>query len=54
MNVTKHRIKLATMEPNQVADEIGDFVVRQVLEMDKTGSGGRAVWRRGQHFGLQR
>ncbi len=37
MKVTEQRIKLATLEPEQVADEIGDFIVRQVLEMDKTG-----------------
>lgn len=37
MKLAEQRIKLATMNPQQVADEIGDFVVRQVLEMDKTG-----------------
>jgi NAD+ synthase len=37
MKATEQRIKLATMEPKQVADEIGDFIVCQVLEMDKTG-----------------
>jgi NAD+ synthase len=37
MEITEQRIKLASMKPEQVADEIGDFIVRQVLEMDKTG-----------------
>jgi NAD+ synthase len=31
------RIRLAKMNPQQVADEIGDFIVRKVLEMNKTG-----------------
>lgn len=37
MQLTEQLIKLASMDPEQVADEIGDFIVRQVLEMDKTG-----------------
>ena len=37
MNTPESRIKLATMDPKQVADEIGDFIVRKVLEMKKTG-----------------
>jgi NAD+ synthase len=31
------RIKLAKMNPKQVADEIGDFIVRKVLDLNKTG-----------------
>ena len=31
MNTPESRIKLATMDPKQVADEIGDFIVRKVL-----------------------
>jgi NAD+ synthase len=31
------RIKLAKMDPQQVADEIGDFIVRKVLDLNKTG-----------------
>ena len=30
-------IKLAKMDPKQVADEIGDFIVRKVLALNKTG-----------------
>lgn len=37
MNTPEPRIKLASMDPEQVADEIGDFIVRKVLEMKKTG-----------------
>jgi NAD+ synthase len=37
MNASEPRIKLAKMNPKQVADEIGDFIVRKVLEMNKTG-----------------
>ena len=31
------RIKLAKMDPRQVANEIGEFIVRKVLELNKTG-----------------
>ena len=37
MKTPESRIKLARMDPKQVADEIGDFIVRKVLEMKKTG-----------------
>jgi len=37
MKVPEQRIKLARMDPTQVADEIGDFILRKVLEMKKTG-----------------
>ena len=37
MKAPERRIKLATMNPKQVADEIGDFILRQVLEQNKTG-----------------
>jgi len=37
MNAPEQRIKLARMDPKQVADEIGDFILRKVLEMKKTG-----------------
>jgi NAD+ synthase len=37
MKVPERRIKLAKMDPKQVADEIGDFILRKVLEMKKTG-----------------
>ncbi len=37
MKTPEPRIKLARMDPKQVADEIGDFIVRKVLEMKKTG-----------------
>jgi NAD+ synthase len=37
MQITEQKIKLPTMDPEQVADEIGDFIVRQVLAMDRTG-----------------
>ena len=35
MKTPESRIKLARMDPKQVADEIGDFIVRKVLEMKK-------------------
>ena len=38
MKAPERRIKLAKMDPKQVADEIGDFILRKVLEMKKTGS----------------
>jgi NAD+ synthase len=37
MQIAEQKIKLPKMDPKQVADEIGDFIVRQVLAMDKTG-----------------
>jgi NAD+ synthase len=37
MRVPEQRIKLAKMDPKQVADEIGAFILRKVLEMKKTG-----------------
>ena len=37
MKAPEPRIKLARMDPKQVADEIGDFILRKVLEMKKTG-----------------
>jgi NAD+ synthase len=37
MKVPERRIKLAKMDPQRVADEIGDFILRKVLEMKKTG-----------------
>lgn len=37
MTAREQRIKLATMDPGQVTDEIGDFIVRTVLKLDKTG-----------------
>ena len=37
MKASERRIKLAKMDPKQVAEEIGDFIVRKVLEMKKTG-----------------
>ena len=37
MKAPAQRIKLAKMDPKQVADEIGDFILRKVLEMKKTG-----------------
>ena len=37
MKAREQRIKLATMDPAQVANEIGDFIVRTVLKLDKTG-----------------
>lgn len=37
MNAPQRRIKLARMDPTQVAEEIGDFILRKVLEMKKTG-----------------
>ena len=37
MKPPERRIKLAKMEAKQVADEIGDFILRKVLEMKKTG-----------------
>src|SRR5512146_629439 len=33
----ERRISLARMHPAQVADEIGDFILRKVLDMKKTG-----------------
>ena len=37
MKPREQRIKLATMDPKQVADEIGDFIIRTVLKLNKTG-----------------
>jgi NAD+ synthase len=37
MKAPERRIKLARMDSKQVADEIGDFILRQVLEQNKTG-----------------
>ena len=37
MKAPEQRIKLARMNSKQVADEIGDFILRQVLEQNKTG-----------------
>lgn len=37
MKEPERRIRLARMNPTQVADEIGDFILRKVLEMKKTG-----------------
>jgi NAD+ synthase len=37
MKVPQPRIKLASMDPKRVADEIGDFILRKVLAMNKTG-----------------
>jgi NAD+ synthase len=37
MKAPEQRIKLARMNPKQVADEIGDFILHQVLEQNKTG-----------------
>jgi NAD+ synthase len=37
MKAVERRIKLARMDASQVADEIGDFILRKVLEMKKTG-----------------
>ncbi|HOX59535.1 MAG TPA: NAD(+) synthase [Candidatus Paceibacterota bacterium] len=37
MKAPEQRIKLARMDASQVADEIGGFILRKVLEMKKTG-----------------
>jgi NAD+ synthase len=37
MKASERRIKLAKMDAEWVADEIGDFILRKVLEMKKTG-----------------
>jgi NAD+ synthase len=37
MKASERRIKLAKMDAKQVAEEIGDFILRKVLEMRKTG-----------------
>ena len=37
MKPREQRIKLAKMDPQQVADEIGDFIIRTVLKLNKTG-----------------
>jgi NAD+ synthase len=37
MKAPEQRIKLASMNPKQVADEIGEFILRKVLEQNKTG-----------------
>jgi NAD+ synthase len=37
MRASERKIKLAKMDARQVADEIGDFILRKVLEMKKTG-----------------
>jgi len=37
MKPREQRIKLANMDPGQVADEIGDFIIRTVRKLNKTG-----------------
>lgn len=37
MQTQQQRIKLAKMNPQQVADEIGDFIVGTILKLKKTG-----------------
>lgn len=37
MQTPQQRIKLARMNPRQVADEIGDFIVSTILKLNKTG-----------------
>jgi NAD+ synthase len=37
MKPQEPRIKLGSMDAKQVADEIGDFITRKVLELNKTG-----------------
>lgn len=37
MTKLEQRIKLATMDPDQVANEIGDFIVQKIVGLGKTG-----------------
>jgi NAD+ synthase len=37
MKAPEQRIILASMDPTQVADEIGGFILHKVLELKKTG-----------------
>ncbi len=37
MKSHEQRIKLGKMDPQQVADEIGEFIIRTVLSLNKTG-----------------
>ena len=54
MQISEQRIELASMDPKQVAEENGDFIVRQVLEMEKTGGAMGLSGGRGQHFAWRR